>query len=231
MPMTPFYLNPGLTTTAATTTNPYVWQQWTNVTQTSSTLVLPSNNVVWQGWIEVPRPNYGWEIATTNHTWQIWMNQPQQIVVVPTELSPEAIAAIARQQEEAIERQRVAAEMVRVRTDQIRQAQVKARKLLDYILTADQTAELEAHGRIHIRGSRGRRYCINARGQSGNVHYLDDAGKVVGHLCAHPRGSLPDPDAWLAQLLALQDNEDAFCAVANVHWGVKPTLFSDPLPV
>lgn len=185
--------------TGGTNTVRYVWSAWNNTTTTQATLgtIIPAQQV-----------------------WGHWNYQPHLVTQTPMPtLTAEQVAEGLRVE---AEHQAAATARVEAHHAKYRAAQTKALRLLEYLLTAEQHAELVAHKRIHVRGSRGRRYCIHANGQSGNVHYLNDKGEIVGRLCAHPGGYLPDADAWLAQLLALQDNEDAFCAIANVHWGRKP---------
>jgi hypothetical protein len=111
-----------------------------------------------------------------------------------------------------------------------RAAVTRARGLLHSMLSAEQRAEFDIHHRFHVNGSRGRRYCIQANGQSGNVELLDAQGKLQARLCAHPRGYLPDPDAWLAQMLEIATDEDHFLLTANVHWGKRPDDVVVPLP-
>ena len=77
---------------------------------------------------------------------------------------------------------------------------------------------------IYVRGNHGRRYRIRCVGQSGNVEWVDEDGNLRGRLCAHPRGYVPNPDAWLAQKLILKTDENHFNATANVHQGARPEL-------
>ena len=92
------------------------------------------------------------------------------------------------------------------------------------MLSAEQRTELAQRGYFHVVGSRGRRYRIRAQGIDGNVEWVDNDGVVLGRLCAHPNGSLPMADYWLAQMLTLRHDEDAFLRVANVHAGQRPPM-------
>lgn len=171
---------------------------WTNWTATSSTQV--SMQVIWQVWNEIQYRTIG-TFGTDN------------IVTQPVpQITPEE--QLARQEQRAI--------VARERIERDRLAIVRATHLLDGVLTDEQRSELLSKKRFHVMGSKGRRYCIHARGQAGNVELLDDKGKSVGRFCAHPGAYVPDPDAWLAQMLALQTDEDAFLRVANVHEGRLP---------
>jgi hypothetical protein len=98
-------------------------------------------------------------------------------------------------------------------------ARTRARILLAEFLSEEQKDELEHHGRFHVTGSKGRRYCIRAHGQSGNVDLLRPDGSVQATLCAHPGGWVPDGDAWLMQMIELRHDEDQFLRTANVHHG------------
>jgi hypothetical protein len=62
----------------------------------------------------------------------------------------------------------------------------------------------------------GKKYRIN-RGRSANVDVLDENGKVVRSLCAHPRDGVPDADTMLSQALMLKHDEPGFLRIANVH--------------
>jgi hypothetical protein len=103
-----------------------------------------------------------------------------------------------------------------------RAAHARARLLLGEFLDEEQKAELEVHGRFHVTGSRGRRYCIRAQGQMGNVDLLASNGEVQATLCAHPRDNLPEGDAWLMQMIELRHDEEHFLRTANVHRGRLP---------
>ena len=101
------------------------------------------------------------------------------------------------------------------------QATHRARSCLESHLDEQQRLDLHRNGRFYVIGSRGRRYCIRTTGQAGNVDWVDEEGRVQGSFCCHPSG-LPDPDAWLSQMLNLMADEDHFLATANVSAGVRP---------
>lgn len=98
-------------------------------------------------------------------------------------------------------------------------ARDRAAELLGYCLTSDQRATLREHGWFEVRSSKGRRWRIRDRGQSGNVDLMPETGdERLATYCAHPPEGLPDPDAYLAQMLTLITDEDAFLRVANLHY-------------
>jgi hypothetical protein len=112
-------------------------------------------------------------------------------------------------------------------------AKVRARSLLDSVLTLEQRQFMERHGYIPVVGSKGRRYHIRTTGgASGNVALVDEKEAVLGRFCAHPtsaHGSIPTEDSFVAQLLHLQDDEDDFLHKANLVEGKNPVrraLFS-----
>jgi hypothetical protein len=214
----PLYTSSTLTTT--NTTN--AWYVMPSTYTTSS-----STNVIWQEWVD--------QTTSTSTIWRNWIVTPQVTIQYQphnyywqnTPVAPVLTDEQIRQENELRERRRIERDRVwREQQAQRTAAQVKAIRLLKHLLSDEQRAELDAHGQFHVQGSRGRRYCIRANGQSGNVAWVDDAGKELGRFCAHPDGSqgyLPDADAWLAQAMALQTDEDAFLAVANVHAGRRPS--------
>lgn len=96
----------------------------------------------------------------------------------------------------------------------------RALQLFLSLLTVAQRREYDAHRRITVIGSSGREYRIRCEGQAGNV-WLVEADKEVAAFCAHPFG-VPDADAWVAQKLALECNDEAFLLTANVNRGAFP---------
>jgi hypothetical protein len=218
LPATQYLYRPANWTSTATTTNAY-YPVYSNATYTWTTPTTMYQNVpiytgngnyqltydpAWQQWVNHATPTYA------DQVWRYWMDSYQYAPVPDT---PET----ARQRREVSER-------FETERRQRSAARARARVLLDEFLTEEQKAELEHHGRFHVIGSRGRRYCIRATGQSGNVDLLSDRGEVQATLCAHPRGSLPDGDAWLMQMMEIRHDEDQFLRVANVHRGRLPAL-------
>lgn len=197
--VTPIYQ--GAYTQSTTTASTQIWNCWI----TTST-VTNNNYQTWTGW--------------NQNDWR-----PMDITVQATVNTEEMNRVMAEIQ--ATEDRR--AELICQQRETRALAEVKANRLLELVLSDEQRAELKTHRRFHVRGSRGRRYRIHANGQSGNVSWVDDAGKELGRFCAHPAGYLPDADAWLAQSLAIQTDEDAFLAVANLHAGTRPPQRRDDL--
>lgn len=185
------------------TTNYYV-PTWTSQYNTYAPTITVSNT----GWFNN---------ATTVNTYtdQIWIHWVQNTSaymsdsrVTSYQPDPEVLAA--------------AQERLREQQEQHVAARTRARVLLEEFLSDEQKVELEHKGRFHVVGSRGRRYCIRTSGQAGNVDLLKADGGVQATLCCHPRGALPDGDAWLMQMVEIRHNEDHFLATANIHRGSLP---------
>jgi hypothetical protein len=102
------------------------------------------------------------------------------------------------------------------------EARERALRLFLSVLSDEEHETYKREKCIYVHGSRGRRYRIRCAGQSGNVEWVDEHGRMRGRLCAHPGGGLPDPDAWMAQRLILQTDEKHFLDTANLHWGERP---------
>jgi hypothetical protein len=206
MPQQLYYQHYCNTTNAAATTAQITWPQWT----TSSS----SNNYTYVQ--NYGTPTFYTTYTTTSSTispnqiWQQWINAaPTYGSYAPTQVlyAPETA-------EQRLDRARAQEER--------KLACVRARTLLEGFLSEEQKLELEAHGRFHVTGSKGRRYCIHTSGQAGNVDLLKPDGSLQASLCAHPGGALPDGDAWLMQMLELRHDEDHFLRTANVHRGLLP---------
>jgi hypothetical protein len=201
-----------------------LWEWLTPVTTTSSNTVFYADNQA-----SVPMTNNIYVIpqATLYTTWHnvvrsIEVQDVRMTINAPVVDQAAAQAEVERVALAAAEHREQAVREFAAAQERRAAVQVRARSLLESLLSEEQRNSLRHHGRFQVTGSRGRRYCINANGQSGNVDLLDDAGGIMGKFCAHPAGYLPDPDAWAAQLLALMTDEEAFLRVANLHWGHRP---------
>jgi len=224
MPAQTYWPQQYYTTTATTTnyvTTNYPWTQncsytttdlsWSNW-NTATTITTSANTTIYT-------PTY------SNEVWGQWIQMGQGTITTygQTVQTPDELRA-AR---EVYERQN------RERMERRSAARARARSLLGEFLDDEQKAELEHHGRFFVTGSRGRRYCIRAEGQSGNVDLLKPDGSLQARLCCHPRGApgrdgfyemLPEGDAWLMQMIEIRHDEDHFLQTANVRRGSLPTL-------
>jgi hypothetical protein len=168
---------------------------------------INSGFIVWPQW------NNGTQVGTltsgnlfsVDPIWQEWINTGTQFQSYPWQ--DRVVDRVQRHDERQSERQA---------------ARIRARTLLEDFLSDEQKADLGRHGHFTVIGSKGGRYRIRTRGQSGNVDLLAPNGEVQAILCAHPREYLPDGDAWLMQMIELRHDEDHFLATANVHRGELP---------
>jgi hypothetical protein len=200
------YWYPQNYTSTATTTNyiPIYNQQWYTTSGTSLQTQVVSPNTIWQNWNTTTGYTPAYD-TYSNQVWIQWNQEPYQ----PRVWTPEE-----QERQRQITEERYQARAA---------ARARARTLLGEFLDDEQKAELEHHGQFHVTGSRGRRYCIRAEGQSGNVDLLKPDGSVQARLCCHPRSmdyeSLPEGDAWLMQMIEIRHDEDHFLRTANVHRG------------
>lgn len=202
--------------TTTTTSNVYVPQNWNTTSYTQSYTLTNSPQVIWTNWNATVVPQY----YSNDEIWGQWVVMGQQTMTYQTSYQPRPMTP-----EEAADEQRRQEQRRLARERELEERQVacvRARTLLEGFLDDEQKVELERMGRFHITGSRGRRYCIRATGQSGNVDLLKDDGSLQAQLCAHPRGYLPDGDAWLMQMIEIRHDEDHFLRTANVHRGTLP---------
>jgi len=174
------------------------------------------------GWVPYPDSAWQWWNTTTttvstNIVWEYW-NTPYvsigaggggAVYRVPT--------AEERAESEAREQQYRAA--LQQRQEVERQANVTARVLLESLLSPQQLVDLAEHKHFDVLVPSGRRYRIKCRGsKSGNVMLMDglEGENAVASFCAHLYGKEPTTDSYIAQMLALQDDEEGFLAVANM---------------
>jgi hypothetical protein len=124
------------------------------------------------------------------------------------------------------EREHARARMAVIERD-TQAASIKAEDLLMACLSPQQAVDHIDLGWFDVVSSRDRRFRIYTRtpadphhypGQAGNVVLLDRRGRPEARYCVHPPGGLPDADAWLAQKLALEADEDSMMRVANMPW-------------
>lgn len=214
------YTTTQFTNWQATYTNRWDTTEYTTNLYTGATNV--TNDQVWSKWIR-PRRRIQWYTPTTytltgNVEWH-WMDEPTGIVQQGRDLiTPEEMERQRREREAFEEERRQRAQVAREAREA---AQARAFTLLRHVLTEEQEKTLERHGWFMVRGSHGGVYRINARGQSGNVDLMNAEGRRQAALCAHTTG-VPDPDAWLAQMLEITHDEIGWLAVANIHAGSLP---------
>jgi hypothetical protein len=102
-----------------------------------------------------------------------------------------------------------------------RQADGKARALLESVLHWDDLAAFKRHGHLVVHGRSGRRYRLR-QGRVANIDVIGRDGRILHRLCAHPDRTMPALDIMLAQKLWLETDEAEFVSRANVHGLIHP---------
>lgn len=195
-------------TTNNITTNNIIWTAWnatyaiTSATTTANTIITAdtgtsANGVIWTIWNQA---------YTTTATNVISIHQgaiPQR--------TPEQVQEDLRRNEQ-YRQQQVVAEAERAK------ARERAAKLLHEGLTPKQREEFAQKGHFTletIAPTGERRVYRISKGRSHNIARVDDNGKVLKTLCAHPIEAVPDEDTMLAQKLWLETREEEFLRIAN----------------
>lgn len=105
-----------------------------------------------------------------------------------------------------------------IRASELVKANARADALLREVLSPRQNEQLALHGHFDVellQADRSvRRYRI-WRGRTRNVAQIDEGGRVLKRLCAHPIELVPDADTMIAQKLWLETAEAEFLRVAN----------------
>jgi hypothetical protein len=166
-----------------------------------------NTNTTWVTWTASTATTY----QATNTTWQAWNNTTGTSTTWTAVPDPVSTAEYRERQEE--ERRARA------------RAEERAKETLESLLTQEQIDDLRRTKAFELITQSGKRYRIR-RGVSGNVRLVED-GREVEALCAHPRtslyddagrylGALPSEDVMIAQMLALDADEEGFRRVANI---------------
>lgn len=175
-----------VTSDSTATTADYTWAAWNSTTTATST-----GDAVW----------YYWNLDTG----EARQYQPRQ-------QTPEELAETARvAREYQAELQRQAAEQNRIAEE----AELRAAALLKENLAPAQREEYDREKFFTVISKDGRRrYRVN-KGWSHNVEEIDESGKKIATLCAHPVEAVPAHDNMLAQKLMLEHDEERFLRIAN----------------
>lgn len=187
------YWNVQYTSGTNTTTADYTWAAWIDGTATTS---ASSSTSAWIKW----NVNYTGEDG--NEGYVVRVEQP-----TPEELARQAEEH--RRREEELKRQ--AAEQARL----AQEAEDRAAELLRLTLSPEQLAEFEKDRAFTVISKDGERKYRIKKGWSHNVERIDDAGKRLHTLCAHPETPVPHFDNMLAQKLMLEHDEQRFLKIAN----------------
>jgi hypothetical protein len=178
------------TTSSATIIDP-TWYTWTSDgTSTSSSGALNITGSTWTAWIGAG--NYGSVVSDGYH---------------PT---PEQQATWEREQA------KLQANADKAQAERV-EAVMKAKALLASMLDEQQRQQLERDRFFDFVSQTGKKMRMKSFSCSRNVDELGEDGKRIKTFCAHPgQYDLPVEDHMVAQLLALQHNEEAFMRVANM---------------
>ena len=181
---------------------PEVWQSLTSDTTSAS----DSTWTYWTG------DTIG--TATSGNVWYQWNTGTSAGITTTARVT----ASPSQQTPEQIEANRLRAERQQQEYDRKRQeaaaADERAEQLLRAFLSPEQRKHLDEMSAFLVQSESERVYRIK-RGRSRNIEELDENGKIVARLCAHPSELVPDPDTMLAQKIMLESNEDEFLRIAN----------------
>jgi hypothetical protein len=158
-------------------------------------------------WVTYPGATWSWSTSTTTIPVRYQLEWDSWPVIYNSYVAPARPASERRAPDPAPERRASRTEAI-----------AKADRTLMSLLTSAEQERLRDEGEFHVVGSDGNLYAVR-RGYQQNVYQLE-RGEPVLRLCAHPNmydevGRLPDADAMIAQLLALQTDAPAFHRVAN----------------
>lgn len=191
----------------ATASGGAVWSAWITTSVSGST----SNSIILADWNALyASPS---SVTTSNVIWKYWAqpcNATSGTAAVDTRV------LIEREVHRQAEQMRAAEESALRRA----QAQVRARSLLDSLLSGHQRKSLQDRSffdlEIQAKDGARRIYRIH-KGRSMNVDLLGANGKPVRKFCAHPGLYVPDEDTMVAQKLMLETDEEQFLRTANVR--------------
>jgi len=177
---------------AGTATSDGTWYAWNSNAWNSNTGTATTTNDVWLRW--------------NGQYWQASTPQPAR-ELTPAELQEQA--RIEREYEDRLLRE--AAECRR----RAEEADARAELLLKANLQAEQLQEFEKRREFTVISQDGQRRYRVRRGWQHNVERIDEAGKRLHTLCAHPRERVSELDNMLVQKLWLEHDEEDFLQIAN----------------
>jgi hypothetical protein len=208
------------------TTNTTTWRHWNETYSTSADTYTIATDyssatdgnayVIWRHWngqwISAARRDCATLLSATetgdNQTIEIWQ---EWNISAEAKSAQRRASAEQREQWRLYEEQRKQENEKRER--EWKEAQKRAEELLRSCLTPQQVEELDQKHHFHLLVGT-RKYRVN-RGRTRNIELIDEQGKVVKRLCAHPQDLVPDADTMLAQKLMLETNEQEFLKIAN----------------
>lgn len=185
----------------------HVWYQWASANTTATVTSVNACNMIWGQWVQDGNSQTKVQVAAQPAP-------PPDPALVQQRLREQAERR-ARQAQEAAEYQ----ERQRLRVQNLEAASERARRLLLRYLKGKEREQYEQYQYVDVEAPSGRLYRIMP-GTHGNVREMarqpDGGLRAIASLCCQPV-NVPEGDAHLTQLLALQYNEDAFRAEANIR--------------
>jgi hypothetical protein len=178
------------------------WQAWNNIyATTGATTTVTNLDTTWQAW---------------NNTYIVTTYGGGPVTYIS---SAQPAPETDEQRAERERRDREWARQHEERRLEREAANVRAQELLLSLLSEEQAATYREKGWFEVRGSKGGRWRIRNRGQSGNVDLMPEIGEErEATYCAHPPEQLPDADAHVAQMLHLVTDEEGFVRTAIRHY-------------
>lgn len=187
-------------TGTATATSALIWGDWNSAYSLTNTATSVSTaaTTTWKYWNSV--------VGAMGSNYVAAALRPPTPVEAAEQVRQEAV--YAEEMRQAHERQQLQAAI-------LAEAEMRALALLKRQLNKEQHEEFVRNRCFTVISHDGqRKYRVN-KGWSHNVERIDDGGKRMHSLCAHPSERVPEYDNMLAQLLLLTHDEPAFLRVAN----------------
>ncbi len=193
------------------------WYDWNSTYAGTASNVTNTTTAAWVTW----NTDYVTTATATDSTvtaWMVWNGQYWQMVAAPQvvqvqeQRTPEELqeqARLAREREEECLRR--AAEQRRIAEE----AEARAEQLLKANLAPAQLEEFVKDRSFTVISKDGQRRYRVKHGWSHNVERIDDQGKRLHTLCAHPGEQVPQYDNQLTQKLWLEHDEAGFLQIAN----------------
>ncbi len=191
----------GWGTTTSTTSTASVWYNTATMT-TSGTQITAT----WESW-------------NTSGTGEWYVaRRPQAIRYEYPRPEFEEFTTHAERLAEALRLEELTAEAERLAKarEERQEADKKAVELLEAHLTDEQKASYRKERYFEVISKESRRRYRIYHGRSQNIVQVDENGRKIKRLCAHPVMAVPDADTVLAQKLMLEHAEDQFLRIANV---------------
>jgi hypothetical protein len=215
--------------------SPRIWTRWVNLdcsTTGATSATVTFDMPIWTQWVTASndtRIRFECQSTAAATSWSAWNEQLTSDLTAVQRWRRKPLPETEEQK-----RQRLEAEEVYRRDQETRRlafiaeeaerkkqtaaAQVRAKALLDSLLTKEQQESLEKNGFFYVIGADGHMYKIG-RGWSGNLERVDPTTKkTLVKFCVHPAKNVPVEDNLVAQKLYLETDPKTLLKTANVHF-------------